>query len=401
MNFPPVWAFCLFYFLIGASYLLDIVIQSIKMMPDVFIFAPLRQVFICAAAFMLGVWRCAAFYPYPAGKYGKWLTLTPWRYGMSLPKGAVQLNLTDLAIAAMLCLTTLVDREMPVVTPLAVFLYTYIIVTMISTINGIPLTGYREKKFLILMIIPLAFYPEPSINNMLISLAVCYLLCRSLLRDVLKAFPWNQTLWMERDEDILARKSLKYVATGWPYSVLAATEEKRFSIKNKTAAVILLNLLIVWYLHALLALNEDKNIPILLSFILCYFAALNIIIRLVVYLKGTAPPISFLGRIMNGYLIIPKYDRVFVAPLSIIALVILTIYFMPKSAQHAAWCFEGAVFAILYISLGFQPGLNQWRNTGAVRLVRSKMQENQIRQTQAHPQGVGLNKPLGELLTGK
>ena len=400
MNFPPVWTLCLFYFLIGASYLLDVsIIKLVKVHSDVFMFAPFRQVVICFGAFVFGVWRCTVFYPYPAGKYGKWLTLSPWRYGMSLPKGAVQLNLTDLAVVAMLCLTTLVDEEIPVVTPLAVFLYTYIIVTIISTINGIPLTKYWKKKFLILLIIPLAFYPGPSINSMLISLAVCYLLCRSLLRDVLKEFPWNQNIWLEHDEDVYTRKSLKYLATGWPYSVLGATEEKR--IRNKMAKIILLNLLIVWYLHAIIALNTDKHISIFLSLILCYVAALCIIIRMVVYLKGTAPPISFLGRIMNGYFIIPKYDRVFLAPLFIVVFVIFTVYFMPKSAQYASWAFEGAVFIILCISLGFPPGISQWRNTGAVRLVRSKMQENKIQQTQARPQGVGLNKPLGELLIGK
>lgn len=400
MNFPPVWAFCLFYFLIGASYLLDGMIQSISRSADIFVLAPTRQFLICSVAIIFGIWRCVAFYPYPAGSYGKWLTLTPWRYGIPMPKGPVQLNITDLVLVAMLCLTTLVDKEIPLIVPLTIFLYTYIIVTILSTINGIPLTRYWKKKFLILMIIPLAFYPEPSITNMLISLAVCYLLCRSLLRDILKAFPWNQTMWLEQDEDILTQKSLKYLAAGWPYSILAGTE-KHFIIRNKTVAVILLDVLVVWYLHALLALGEDKDVPIFLSLILCYFAAANIIVRLVIYLKGTAPPISFLGRIMNGYFIIPKYDRVFVAPLSIVALVILTVYSMPKSAQHAAWCFEAAVFAILYISLGFSPGLNQWRNTGAVRFVRSKFQENKIQQTQARSRGVGLNKPLGELITGK
>ena len=403
-NFPPVWTACLFYFLILGSYFFDLMMQNMmqtmEFQSEVFILGEVRQGIICIGAFGFGIWRFAAFYPYPAGKYGKWLALTPWRYGLQMPKGAVQLNITDIVVIAMLCLTTLLDRKIPVVTPMAIFLYTYIVMAMVSTISGIPLNKHWGKRFLILVIIPFAFYPQPSMNNMLISLAVCYFLCYSLLSNVLKAFPWNQRAWLDDDEDIFAQKSLKYIETGWPYSALAATEKKRFCIKNRTFTIIMFNLLIVWYLHSILAL-EAEYCRIGLSVLLCYFAILNIVIRLIVYLNGTTPPISFLGRIMNGYFIIPKYDRIFIAPLSIILLVALTVYFMPKPAQHAVWVFEGAVFTILCISMGFPPSLSQWRNIGAIRIVRSKFQENKTKQVQVQGQGTGLNKPIGELFTGK
>lgn len=398
-NFPPVWTVYLFFFILVASYFFDLVIQSMACTSDVFVLASVRTGIICLAASVFGVWRIAAFYPYPSLKYAKSLALTPWHYAMQMPKGSVQLNITDIAIVAMLCLTTCFDKHISVMIPVIVFLYAYILTAIISTLNGIPMWKYWTKRIFILIIIPLAFYPLPSIANFLISLSACYLLCYIHLRDVLKGFPWNQTAWLEQDEDILTQKSLEYAETGWPHSSLTAINKNHF-IMNKPFVVIIISFLVTWWLHAFLAHAYDiKFLHRVLSFILCYLAFFITVIRLKIYLLGTAPPISLLGRITNGYFIIPKYDHVLVAPVCIAITGFVTAYFLPTTPQYASWVFEGAIFVILCIFMGAGPNLNQWRNLGAFRIVRNKFQENKMHQMAG--QGSGLNKPLIKLFTGK
>ena len=400
-NFPPIWAISLFCFLVFGSYFFDLILQSFFFAPkpDLFILKPLRTGIICIGAFIWGVWRVVLFYPYPSGQYGKWLTLTPWRYGMQMPKGSIQLNILDIVIAAILCATILLDKEIPVIIPAIIFLYSYIVSAVISTMNGISLKKYYGKRFLILTIIPFAFYPFPSIISTLISLGLAYLLCYSHLRDVLKAYPWNQISWLEYDEDIFLQKDFKNIKTGWPYNSLAPCEKEPFFIKNKTFTTLMLSVLIVWWLHGLLPLAFDDNevSAIMLSFILGYLALFLIIARMILYLNGTAPPISFLGRIMNAYFIIPRYDKVFIAPIFIIVFVIFTIYYMPESAQYACWAFEAAVFVLLCAAMGCPPNLSQWRNTSMIRIKRSKMMENKLKQAQ----GAGIHKPIGEFFTSK
>ena len=392
MNFPPVWSIWVFLTVFGVTYWLD------QWFP-VAVFTGLRTLLIFLASLVFGAWRVIAFYPYPAGKYGRWLTMTPWQFGTRLPNGSIQLNASDMLTVGLLCSITLWDHDISIVTPLAIFLYTYIICATYSTFSGIPWRKYWLKKVLIAAIMPFAFYPVVSVYSMVISLAVCYWLCFSLLREVLKDFPWNQIAWLQSDEEVLTKKSLKTFIAGWPYSALAAIEKKEPRIKNRICEILVPILLAVWWLHAMMALTLDKNcFP--LSFILVCIALLGIGIRLSCYLTGTAPPISLWGRIFNGYFIIPKYDRIFLTPLLVVILVFFAVYFMPESTQYAVWIFELTIFALLVILRGFPPSLDQWRQTGAFRIVRSKMIEKQASQVINKPKTVFEKNPV-DLLMGK
>ena len=394
MNFPPVILVLVFITIAGGTYFWDIGWNDK-------VFDPLRTLLICFSAFVLGTWRVTAFYPYPGGTYGKWLTLTPWQYGMQMPKGSVQLNISDLAAMAILSATTLLDRQIHFLVPVFIFLYVYILTAITATINGISETKYWHKRLLILVIIPTAFYPFPSMTSLIVSVAVCYLLCYLHLRDLLKAFPWNQSFWLEKDEDILARKSLKYAETGWPFSALAATDRKFFSLSSKSLTIIVLSGLLVWWVHSiaatLLNINGDDEVGIL-TFVLVIAGVIAISIRLF-FLQGTAPPISFWGRIFNGFFIIPQYDKIFVAPLIILAVVIGTVYWIGKCENAAIWLFDGSLWVITVVCAGFPPGMNQWRSTGWFRAVRSSMLEKQLQQLKLEK--TGLNKPISELFTGK
>jgi hypothetical protein len=394
-NFPPMWVVLIFVTIVGGSYLLDIGWHDR-------VFHPFRMLFICLLPFVFGMWRVIAFYPNPVSSYGKWLTLTPWKYGMPLPKGSVQLNIADLIVMAVFAGATFLDKQIHFLVPVFIFLYAYIITAILSTLHGIPIMKYWIKRLLILAIIPIGFYPVLSITSVTVSIALCYILCYCHLRDVLKAFPWNQSLWLEKDEDILSQKSLKYAETGWPYSALAATSRKFFCIGNKIFTITVLSGLVVWWLHSIILflfnMNDNGGESGICIFLLIVLGVLAISVRLY-FLQGTVAPISFFGRLFKGYFIIPKFDKIFVAPLCIGIFVVLPIYFMPELVESAIWLFDGSVFVILVICAGCPPSINQWRNTGGFTMTRNKLQEKQLQQIQL--QGNGLNKPIGEIFTGK
>ena len=397
MNLPGIYALILFIFAYGGLYLLDLHIQPSSPHPDTLMLGGVRAIVICISAAVFGIWRILRFYPYPGAPYDKWLVLTPWRYGMQMPKGSVMLNITDILVVGTLCLAACLDAKIHPVVPAMIFLYFYIVTAILSTFHGIPATTYYGKKILILIIIPLAFYPVASITNALISLGVCYLLCYSHLRDVLKAYPWNQTVWLGNEEEFLARKSMNFTESGWPYSVLAAERKKPFAVKKSFGRMIILNALIVWWMHSVvssLAMNIDENDFDVFPGLVVAFSIISVFGRLA-FLYRAAPPISFWGRIFNGYFIIPKYDRVFIAPLCVIALMYLSLCFMPESVQAAIWVTDGSVFLILCVAMGFPPSWSQWRNTGAFRMTRNKMQENQMQQMFKNK---GLNKPVDEFI---
>jgi hypothetical protein len=364
-------------------------------------FYTIRIFMICGAAVALAVWRVVAFFPYPGGAYGGWLALTPWQYGMQMPKGSLQLNFTDFVMVGALCWLTRLEDAIPVAVPVMIFLYIYIFASVSSTTLAIDPKRYWGKRTLILFVIPFAFYPKVSWESALISLAAAYLLCYLHLRDFLKEYPWNTISWVFKQEELLAFASRKLPMSGWPYSVLAPDRKSPLSLKNNTVAKLTFIALFIWWMHTVIAIfhsprNDDSGMFILLVIIVAVVSGFS---RLFL-LNGTAPPISFWGRILKGYFIIPKYDRIFVAPLIIIAVTVFTVKALSaKNVENVVALTELSIFAILTIATFCPPGIRQWFNTGAFRFARNKMLEKQLGQIAQQKSAV--NKPLKEIFLGK
>jgi hypothetical protein len=92
-------------------------------------------------------------------------------------------------------------------------------------------------------------------------------------------------------------------------------------------------------------------------------------IRLLVYLDGSAAPISLLGRLATGRLVIRGYDSVFAAPLLAlwagvgVPIVLLSFGVGPMEAGSAAL----ALSVLLALKVG--PNLREWRLAGGQRLT--------------------------------
>jgi hypothetical protein len=98
-------------------------------------------------------------------------------------------------------------------------------------------------------------------------------------------------------------------------------------------------------------------------------SVMGIVVRLGRYLDGYRPPISLLGRLGTGRLIIPSYDHVLLAP----AVAAMAAIGIPLAFGAAGWNerlgLSLATTATLLASLGLGPTLAEWRLTGNHRLT--------------------------------
>jgi hypothetical protein len=103
--------------------------------------------------------------------------------------------------------------------------------------------------------------------------------------------------------------------------------------------------------------------------IACLIAIIIGGVRLMVYLVGSAAPLSLRGRVLNHRWILPRYDVVFIAPFLIVLLALTMI-----SISSFPWIPVSILTAIvaggsLFISLACPPGLEEWKLTGSHRIV--------------------------------
>lgn len=93
------------------------------------------------------------------------------------------------------------------------------------------------------------------------------------------------------------------------------------------------------------------------------------LIRLYRYGIWCAWPISLRGRKSTGRLIIPEYDKIFVAPLMTIAAgIFLPNILLPLGFPAAATAFV-TMFAIVLAAVGMGPTLATWSLTGEYRMI--------------------------------
>jgi hypothetical protein len=162
---------------------------------------------------------------------------------------------------------------------------------------------------------------------------------------------------------------------GWPYARLGPQLTGRPKVARIDA--FLWGLLVgAWYAALFYHLSvlstqsfqarEGEVIAMLIMIYLLVFGAAG---RIGVYCMGYLPPLSLLGRLAHGRLIIPGYDHVFVAPL----LVLLigagcgAMTWWTSVPLIATWSIS--VVLIIWVLLGVGPTLEVWRLTGKHRVT--------------------------------
>jgi hypothetical protein len=110
----------------------------------------------------------------------------------------------------------------------------------------------------------------------------------------------------------------------------------------------------------------DPSDSMVLVGILCVLVSFS---RIFVYLVGYFPPISTMGRVFTGRLIVPGYDVIFLAPLiSVVTALALMAWMKDQGFGGGAVAASGmTVFFLIILNSG--PSLSKWRLTGSHRLV--------------------------------
>jgi hypothetical protein len=298
-----------------------------------------------------GMWRIVAHHPaYHAG-YRKWLTTTPWTAKVPLPFGSMMVTWQDgLFLLAAMWLAHSHSRPSPTQL-LCAFGITYAVVAAFSLLA----TKRPNEAFVLAAglaaMVPAWSHPLGAIG---IAACLCAFACVALHRS-LAGFPWETGKFLT----IGARPAAPMDRLG-PLPV-----EQRLSWRE---ALMLASLGGLWT-FVIAQASQMAGIERSEIMVIAECSALVGLIRFVVYISGGhLPPISLLGRIATGRIMIPGFDKILLAPACGFALSIVTPIALSRLGLTGPVCLATTVGLVLAANLGLGPDLNAWRLTGAHRI---------------------------------
>jgi len=320
----------------------------------------IRILFLGIASAFHGLFRGLAFHPLHDLAYRQWLSVTPWASDKPLPKGPVHLIWTDILFLVVLSLLVYSNDVMLSAVPVVAFLGAYLLGVNATFLGG-------PKGFLVttLFLAPLTFYPHKNVFIAGFVLVSLYLFARVGMYQYFKNFPWNTDYWTADQIKELRRYAIRMNMIGWPFKSLGVFDAPSAALLE----AFLLSLLLTWWVHIFLW-GVDVPAGEALKITLPFVALLAALIRFIVYKAGRSAPISLFGRIVTGYLIIPRHDKIYIAPLCIAAVGILLPWALGQLHMQTIWVGEISLFAVLFLTFSLPPTLKSWRLTGAHHIVR-------------------------------
>jgi len=309
------------------------------------------HILVVASAFY-ALYRVLNFHPFYSRKYREWLCLTPWSIEKPLPKGPIHLIWADLITLVPLTILAYSNFSTAVLVPFIVFLSVYLVMICITFV-----ADRASLVVLCLFLAPFTIYPFANRYFAALVLMLIYIICRVGLRQFFRGFPWNTKYWKADKE--LREQAIRQRVIGWPFKYLNVYGTYEISILG----AFILSLLLTWWLHVFFGDPLFIGLSIMLSFYIAFS-------RAVIYAGIYRPPISLLGRIFTGRLIIPRYDKIFIAPICILLAGTLLPFYLHRLGLGAVWNFELSFFLIFFLAFSLPPNLREWRLTGAHRISR-------------------------------
>lgn len=265
----------------------------------------IRMPFLVLASALYGYYRVRSFHPFYSRKYREWLCLTPWSIEKPLPRGPVHLIWADLITLVPLTILAYSNFSIVAFVPFIVFLSVYLVMICITFVPN-----KASLVVLCLFLVPFTFYPFANRYFAVLVLILLYIICWVGLHQFLSGFPWNTRYWKAEPVKELREQAIRQHLIGWPFEYLNVYGTYEISILG----AFILSLLLTWWLHVTKWIFIDSR---LVTFFFLF--VLNVaIFRTVTYGGIHRPPISLLGRIFTGRLIIPGYDKIYVAPICIL-----------------------------------------------------------------------------------
>lgn len=379
---PPWWSVLLFALIyLGVE-------TFVRMMEwisrDVTQFEPLtdlyrvRAVVAAPAAVLYGLYRVWAFHPVIRPAYRRWIEQVPWTPAKRLPLASLTPGPAELLLITFLCWLSGRGNAQGALAPLVGFLVAYCLaICMIAAMCHRRRTWYLGTLGLGLAL-RLVANPWVAMGVLLAVFAALLIEVRALLDP--SCWPTEDPLLKVRlafgtararaEAQELSRLVMRArpESLGWAHGLIGPRPVRRHLLWPETC---LLPLVAGWLFYAVLAgpVASEGTVEAAPWLLLVFMANLVCaVFRTVVYVSSHWPPISFWGRLWTGRLIIPGYDKVFLAPLGALA-VFFTLEFVldqlaisPEIAQPivAAACIAA------WMNIG--PGLRDWELTGQHRI---------------------------------
>jgi len=321
-----------------------------------------RFILVGGVAFYGGL-RALLRHPDTNSAYQMWLRATPWNGRSRLPLGPVELAWPDwLALCALYAIARF-DSPIDPTWPVMAFGIAYLLfgalqmdttrLTEISLIafglGGVVLAVGRDELVLLLLACTYIVFVVGSRCSM-----------RAIPMSVLGK-PKTASERFERRARARGTKRL-----GWPIDGIGPRHPE---LRATRSQAVLAGVLLTWEMYCVLHLVDDAD-----AFGLSFFVASAVTIyaafaRWLIYCGRHRPPISLLGRIGTGRLIIPGYDYVYIGSIGTLvgASAILAVGYILRIPLTVSG--PVAAGAALTAALGAGPSLDDWNLTGEHRIV--------------------------------
>jgi hypothetical protein len=324
---------------------------------------------------LYGIFRGTAFHPLFYKTYRTWLKNSPWTSRLPLPFGPVQLVVQDAIVVALLVALCMLRNAG---THPAWMVLAFLIPCLLRLAESVATLGAVWYAYAAAFGIGLAFrlreWPWWSLG---VALVVYGILDAGVRRTLARFHEWNFD-WIDEhpsmgfnDPSVRQRREQRSTSLGWPLDRLSPCLTIP-SIRYRDGYLI--SVLTGWWTYLTYQLfpwvDASPEASLLIQRMVVPMVPSTIaIFRIGKYMLGYLPPISLLGRIASGRLIIPGYDKIFVAPLLALLLTIGGPHLLAQFAvpPSIAVFLLSAVATAIALNLG--PTLQSWQLTGKHRMV--------------------------------
>ena len=297
------------------------------------------------------LFRAFIRHPIFLGGYRKWLRTTPWHAGMPLPLGDVTLNWRDGIVLFSALALAHWHAHVAITGPVLAFAIPYACAILLCLMA----TDQETETYIIAMGMALVVRMLPA---PIYAAALAVLLCAVTqvgLRRSLKRFPWDRS-----------GKADPAVSGEGHLSVVIPNDFRPMVTARGGGGFAVLAGVWVWSLCSLggFRLPPDAGAMLLGMIAFCLAA-----FRVLIYCGKYHPPTNVFGRLRSGRIVLPGYDKVFVAPVLVICLAVVTPLALGRlGIPPAVWAgaTAAAVFALLLCA---GPNLRVWQLTGFHRVI--------------------------------
>jgi hypothetical protein len=319
---------------------------------------------VIGLAVVHGLGRLLNYHPRRQTLYARWLEQTPWTSRQPLPLGPVHLGWRDLLLFGILVGGALHAGLHPAV-PLVLLGAAYLLVAA----GAIAGTGAAREATVLAFGVPLLAFLTDRPWWALLLTAALYGVAFIGLRRSLAAFPWR-----DPKEDKINPSLRPPTWLPWPMNTVGPLPPKPPMSRAKG---LIIPALVGWWLYAALGHEAvaawlDRSLGRLTPLSLAVIAGFSIaFFRWVNYAAGHSAPISLWGRLRYGPLLVPRFDQVYVAPLCVVALAIVTPGALHALGMAPMAAFTASVAVSLAAAINLPPTKYQWKLTGAHQVPRS------------------------------